>query len=113
MSQQPNALWCTVVETRTGARCRVWVRNDAGSWPQTLGSAADDGIRIDLGAMPPHAIRIVPSGSHLSVTAQVPDLVHVRGERLAAGSSRRVDGAFSIGTLFVTFQHGGCDDEEE
>jgi len=113
MSQRSNALWCSVVEERTGERRRVAVRNDAGSWPQTLGSSPDDGIRVDLAAMPPRAILVVPSGRHLQVTAQVPDLVRVRGEQLGMGASRRVDGTFAIGPLLVTFEHAEDHDDED
>jgi len=113
MSPPANALWCTVVDGRTGERCRVVVRNEDGSWPQTLGSGANDSIRIELAGMPPRAIVIVPSGRHLQITAQVPDLVHVRGERLGAGAARRVDGAFAIGTMVVTFDHADSDGGDE
>lgn len=113
MSQPANALWCIVVEERTGERCRVVVRNDAGNWPQSLGSGAADDIRIELAGMPPRAIVVVPSGRHLQVTAQAPDLVRVRGELLRAGASCRVDGAFTIGTMVVTFEHSDGHDDEE
>jgi hypothetical protein len=104
-------LLCHYHNIITGRAGVCEVHNTSESWPQYLGSASDDDICIDDPAIPVRAVRIVPSGRHLQVTALVSDCVRVRGSLIALGQHVRVDGAFEIGPVRVRIAFS--DDERE
>ncbi|MCB9878782.1 MAG: hypothetical protein H6835_14400 [Planctomycetes bacterium] len=106
-------MWCDAFDASSGERCRIEVCNDAGRWPQTLGSSAHDDLCVPLAAMPAQAVRLLPSGPHLQVTALVANLVRVHQELLEAGASRRTDGAFEVGTISVKIHSSTPTDDSD
>ena len=109
MTKPRGDLQCRVVDGDGKELCRVPVRNEVGCWPQTLGSGPDDGIRVDLDAMPEAVVLVDVSGRHLQVTARCPGVVRLRGEVLRQGESCRTDGTFAVGDLLVEIVHDGDD----
>lgn len=98
------------VEDATGALLhRLAVRNTIGSWPQYLGSGVDDDIRVSSPMVPARAVRLVPSGRHMLVTALVAGSVIVDGVLLAEGAERRADRSFEVAGIKVVFDDGDED----